>query len=73
MQIGSGQSPLTLAVMKALGVQVPAAPVAASPAPAAGNSSKVATGLRAAADLPTATDLGVAKTIPRGSFVDFKA
>jgi|GEM_PF-3820446 len=85
MQIGSGQSPLALAVLKTLGVQTPGGQQAALPAaptaqagPTAPGGKVAASGLAAgAAPAPagpeTGLDLGVAKTIPRGSFVDLKA
>lgn len=97
MQIGSGQSPLATAVMKALGVQAPASPAAPAPAASAPGTSSPAKSSPAASSPPAAAvkaapqpgierasvaaelpadlsgNLGVAKTIPRGSFVDFKA
>ena len=97
MQIGSGQSPLSLAVLKTLGVQLPnapQAPAAGSGVTASGTATSGATssgptssgpgitaktGSVAPANDPAVAaaeagrDLGVAKTIPRGSFVDLKA
>ena len=88
MQIGSGHSPLSLAVLKALGSQ-PASPAVAGAAKVetAVTAAKVApqaaaktavlakpAGLAApqgAAD--QAADLGVARNIPRGSFIDLRA
>ena len=77
MQIGPGQSPLSIAVLKTLGVQLPAG----SPATAGGASADAvsqAAGRRPdAAPAAKATpdrvpSLGVSKSIPRGSFVDLK-
>ena len=95
MQIGSGQSPLSLAVLKTLGVQLPnapQAPAAGSGVTASGTTTSGTTtaapnaldsGARAGSGTPASDpaaaaaeagrDLGVAKTIPRGSFVDLKA
>ena len=86
MQIGSGQTPLSLAVLKTLGVQLPTPPQGAAPGGTAasgpGSAAKVSaakaggtapTGDPAAAAAEAGRDLGVAKTIPRGSFIDLKA
>jgi len=74
MQIGSGQSPLALAVLQSLGVAAPGTPQPAAKTlvasvPAAGTSQQPDK-LKAAA--PAGPDLGVEKTIPRGSFVDLR-
>lgn len=79
MQIGSGPPSLPLSLLKALGVQAPAVPAgpeaaktaakpaAAAPSAAEGKTPETRPGTEA---LP---DLGVARNIPRGSFIDFKA
>ncbi len=79
MQIGSGPSSLPLALLKALGAQAPAAPaapatakLAAKPDPAAATGGAGGTPEARPGAAPV-TDLGVARNIPRGSFVDFKA
>lgn len=82
MQIGSGQTPLSLAIMKTLGVESPTASAAgaatASPDPgkAAGPAGKPpAAGVAAASSAASgdaSADLGVARTPPRGSFIDLK-
>ena len=74
MQIGSGQSPLALAVLQSLGVASqgaaqPAAKPPAAPAPA-GAAIQQPEKVKAAA--PAGTDLGVEKTVPRGSFIDLR-
>lgn len=73
MQIGTGSSPLSLAVLKTLGVQAPGAAGPAAPAVAAGRSA--AESAEKAAPVtrdPGVEKLGVEKTVPRGSFVDLK-
>jgi len=85
MQIGTGSSPLSLAVLKTLGVQAPGAVGSAAPATAAGKSAaqsatqsaagsavKVAPGGGDPSRDLGAERLGVEKTVPRGSFVDLK-
>ena len=93
MQIGSGHSPLSLAVLKVLGapsatpaagatasagaVTASAASPAASPVASAPQvpATKPAVAARPTADgnlLGGAGDLGVARNIPRGSFVNLR-
>jgi hypothetical protein len=82
MQIGSGPSPLSLAMLKTLGIEVPAgAPAGAAPRPAAPAAAEVPEAPQRAVERTVAAgaqgddpggDLGVARSIPRGSFVDLK-
>lgn len=71
MQIGSGQSPLSLALVKALATQ----PAASSAAGAVGAKAPPATPTTAARPA-TATDAGETagdlRKPPRGSFVDLR-
>jgi hypothetical protein len=91
MQIGSGHSPLSLAVLKALGSQ-PASAAAAGAAkaetsiaapkgtPQGPDKSAAKAAVLARPTGPAtsqgatdpASDLGVARNIPRGSFVDLR-
>ena len=76
MQIGSGQAPLSLAMLKALGTQFTTPQSAAANSGAASSvAGKPAIGPAAAAKAP-ATDAGdslaAARTLPRGSFVDLR-
>ena len=77
MQIGPGQSPLSIAVLKTLGVQLPAGSPKAAGGASADPVSQV-TGRRpdaapaAKASPDPVPGLGVSKSIPRGSFVDLK-
>jgi hypothetical protein len=68
MQIGSGPSPLSLAILKTLGAQPAAPPAAAQPA---GKAAAVVPARMSAAD-PADTAAG-GRTPPRGSFVDLRA
>lgn len=74
MQIGSGQAPLSLAMLKALGAQFTALqPTAAA---AKGVVAKSADSPAAAAKAPgvdTGDGLTTARNLPRGSFVDLRA
>ncbi len=72
MQIGSGQTPLSLLMLKTLGTQLTAPPgeARANSGTAPANPLPQVTAEAAQAD--TAGDLGVAKTVPRGSFVDLR-
>lgn len=78
MQIGSGPSSLSLAMLKSLGIEAPAGGAAGGlPAKAAAADPKPATPQKAAVEPAVAagegsTELGVARDIPRGSFVDLK-
>ena len=67
MQIGSGQSALSLALLKALGSQT-ATPAAAAEAAAAKTAPAAAP-----AKSPPAAGLDGASLPPRGSFVDLRA
>ncbi len=68
MQIGSGASPLSLAVLKTLGSQLTAGSGAATPKAAVGELGPAAP---ARNEPPGPPEPG--KMIPRGSFVDLKA
>jgi len=73
MHIGSGPSPLSLAVMKALGAQSATPAAGATASSAAASKPAVAARPTAAGDLSGGPgDLGVAKNIPRGSFVNLR-
>lgn len=72
MQIGSGQTPLSLMMLKTLGTQL-TAPQAESRAGAGSPPAKPVPRVAAeTAQAEPAGDLGVARTVPRGSFVDLK-
>lgn len=84
MQIGSGQSALSLAVLKTLGVQPQAAAAGAETAGAGAAVPGVAdaktaapTRLEAAAPTPAPAQSGCdqdsARNFPRGSFIDIRA
>jgi hypothetical protein len=72
MQIGSGQSPLSLALLKALATQ----PAAAGAAQGAGGTKAPPAAPTTAARPVTATDAGESpdslRKPPRGSFVDLR-
>jgi hypothetical protein len=78
MQIGSGQAPLSLAMLKAFGTQLTApqsAPAAANSGAANSVAGKPAIGPAAAAKASAAEvgdSLATARTLPRGSFVDLR-
>jgi hypothetical protein len=65
MQIAPGQTPLSLAILKALGTQ----PATAAAKAAAGST----TAPESRAPAAPSSDLGAARNLPRGSFVDIKA
>ena len=75
MHIGSGQSPLSLAVLKTLGMSMPVAKATAGAANTIAQAARGTSGKdsEAAPNVAMSPDLGVSKTIPRGSFVDLKA
>ena len=73
MQVTPGQTPLSLAMLKALGTQS-AAPQEATQA-TQGVAAKPAGGLATAAKAPAAEpsdSLATARNLPRGSFVDLR-
>jgi hypothetical protein len=77
MQIGSGQAPLSLAMLKAFGTQLTApqsAPAAANSG--AANSVAGTPAIGPAAAKASAAEVGdslaTARTLPRGSFVDLR-
>lgn len=73
MQVTPGQTPLSLAMLKALGTQF-TAPQGAAQA-AQGVAAKPAGGPAAAAKAPAAEpsdSLTTARNLPRGSFVDLR-
>ncbi|MGF1594764.1 MAG: hypothetical protein ACFCUW_15900 [Kiloniellaceae bacterium] len=75
MQIGSGPSPLSLAILKTLGAQPSAGAQPAATPPAAmpaGKAAAAASPRTGAADI-AATAAGDRSPPPRGSFVDLRA
>lgn len=67
MQIGPGQAPLSLAILKALGAQS-AAPAAAAKAVA----GPPATGGAKAAATEAGGEAAATRSLPRGSFLDLR-